>query len=46
MSIRRAATTIGAIGLGLVALTACDKPTPMATVTVGTKSVTAETFDK
>lgn len=46
MSIRRAATTIGAISLGLVALTACDKPTPLATVTVGTRSVTAEAVDK
>ncbi|MEU6854264.1 hypothetical protein ABZ901_30585 [Actinacidiphila alni] len=46
MSIRRAATTIGAISLGLVALTACDKPTPLATVTVGGKSVTAEAVDK
>ncbi|WP_225845427.1 hypothetical protein [Streptomyces sp. HPF1205] len=42
MSIRRAVTAIGALSLGLVALTACDKPTPLATVTVGTKSVTAE----
>ncbi|MBD0734680.1 hypothetical protein [Streptomyces sp. CBMA29] len=46
MSIRRAATTIGAVSLGLVALTACDKPTPLATVTVGTRSVTAEAVDK
>ncbi len=46
MSIRRAATTIGAISLGLVALTACDKPTAQATVTVGTKTVTAEAGDK
>ncbi|MCL2553149.1 MAG: hypothetical protein FWE15_07475 [Actinomycetia bacterium] len=46
MSIRRAATTVGAISLGLVALTACDKPTPLATVTVGTRSVTAEAVDK
>jgi hypothetical protein len=46
MSIRRAATALGALSLGLVALTACDKPTPMATVTVGTRSVTAEAVDK
>ncbi|MBM9505170.1 hypothetical protein [Actinacidiphila acididurans] len=46
MSIRRAATTIGAISLGLVALSACDKPTPLATVTVGSRSVTAEAFPK
>jgi hypothetical protein len=45
MSIRRAATTLGAISLGLVALTSCDKPTPLATVTVGTRSVTAEAFN-
>ncbi|MEV6011902.1 hypothetical protein AB0M29_34430 [Streptomyces sp. NPDC051976] len=46
MSIRRAATTLGALSLGLVALTACDKPTPLATVTVGTRSVTAEAVNK
>jgi hypothetical protein len=46
MSIRRAVTALGALSLGLVALTACDKPTPLATVTVGTKSVTAEAVDK
>ncbi|WP_333770340.1 hypothetical protein [Streptomyces sp. IBSBF 2435] len=46
MSIRRAATTIGALSLGLVVLTACDKPTAMATVTVGGKTVQAEAADK
>jgi hypothetical protein len=46
MSIRRAATAIGAISLGLIALTACDKPTAQATVTVGSKSVAAEASDK
>jgi hypothetical protein len=46
MSIRRAAATLGAISLGLVALTACDKPTAQATVTVGTRTVTAEAGDK
>lgn len=46
MSIRRAAATLGAISLGLVALTACDKPTAQATVTVGTRSVQAEAGDK
>jgi|SRR5689334_22331877 len=46
MSIRRAATTLGALSLGLVALTACDKPTPLATVTVDTRSVTGEAVDK
>jgi hypothetical protein len=45
MSIRRAAATVGALSLGLVAVTACDKPTPTATVTVGTRSVTAEAFN-
>ncbi|HEY5836245.1 hypothetical protein [Streptomyces sp.] len=45
MSMRRAATVIGALPLGLVALTACDKPTPVATVTVGDRSVTAEAID-
>ncbi|WNI15996.1 hypothetical protein [Actinacidiphila sp. ITFR-21] len=46
MSIRRAATAIGAISLGLIALTACDKPTAQATVTVGSKTVTAEASSK
>src|SRR4051794_26300088 len=45
MSIRRAATTLGALSLGLVVLTACDKPTAMATVTVGGKTVQAEAGD-
>lgn len=45
MSIRRAASTLGALSLGLVALTACDKPTAMATVTVGGKTVQAEASD-
>jgi hypothetical protein len=46
MSIRRAATAIGAISLGLIALTACDKPSKMATITVGSKTVQAEASDK
>jgi hypothetical protein len=46
MSIRRAATAIGAISLGLIALTACDKPTALATVTVGSKSIHAEAISK
>ncbi|WP_405582762.1 hypothetical protein [Streptomyces sp. NBC_01190] len=46
MSIRRAVTAIGAISLGLIALTACDKPTAQATVTVGSKSVQAEASSK
>lgn len=39
---RRAAAAVGAVALGLVALTACDKPTPLATVTVGSTTVTSE----
>ncbi|MCT2592733.1 DUF2771 domain-containing protein [Streptomyces sp. N2-109] len=38
----RTATAIGAVTLGLTALTACEKPTPLATVTVGTTTVTTE----
>jgi hypothetical protein len=40
---RRTATAVGAAALGLVALSACGaKPTPVATVTVGSNSVSAE----
>lgn len=39
---RRAAAAAGAVALGLVALSACDKPTPLATVTVGSTTVTSE----
>jgi hypothetical protein len=39
---RRAATAACVVSLGIVALSACDKPTPLATVTVGSKTVTAE----
>ncbi|MET8011514.1 hypothetical protein ABZU86_10090 [Streptomyces sp. NPDC005271] len=39
---RRAATAACAVSLGLIALSACDKPTPLATVTVGSTTVTAE----
>ncbi|MFI9236053.1 DUF2771 domain-containing protein [Streptomyces sp. NPDC053079] len=39
---RRAAAAVGAVTFGLVALSACDKPTPLATVTVGSSTVTAE----
>ncbi|AQA12500.1 hypothetical protein HUF15_28955 [Streptomyces samsunensis] len=39
---RRAVTAACAVSLGLVALSACDKPTPLATVTVGSDTVTAE----
>ncbi|WP_037910630.1 hypothetical protein [Actinacidiphila yeochonensis] len=42
MTIRRTATALGALSLGLLSLTACDKPTAQATVTVGSKSVQAE----
>lgn len=42
---RRAATAACAVSLGLVALSACDKPTPLATVTVGSETVTAEASD-
>ncbi|MFC0600039.1 hypothetical protein [Streptomyces palmae] len=38
----RAAAAACAVTLGLVALTACDKPTPLATVTVGSTTKTAE----
>lgn len=38
----RAAAAACAVTLGLVALTACDKPTPVATVTVGSDSETSE----
>ncbi len=38
----RTATALGAASLGLVALSACDKPTPMVTATVGSDSVTTE----
>lgn len=39
---RRTATVIGAVSAGLLVLSACDKPTPLATVTVGTDSVNTE----
>lgn len=39
---RRTATVIGAVSAGLLVLSACDKPTPLATVTVGTESVHTE----
>lgn len=46
MSNRRTATAFGAIALGLITLTACEKPTAQATVTVGSKSVQAEATAK
>jgi hypothetical protein len=36
---RRVGVSLGAVSVGLLALAACDKPTPLATVTVGTTSV-------
>lgn len=38
----RSATALGAVSLGLLAATACEKPTPLATVTVGSDTVTTE----
>ncbi|MGW7261814.1 DUF2771 domain-containing protein [Streptomyces sp. NPDC054842] len=40
---RRAVAAVGAVSAGLLALSACDKPTPLATVTVGKNSVSSET---
>jgi hypothetical protein len=42
MSIRRRAVALGAVSLGLVALAGCEKPTPLATVTVGSHSASTE----
>ena len=39
---RRALAAAGAVSAGLLVLSACDKPTPLATVTVGTASVHSE----
>ncbi|MDH6628895.1 hypothetical protein M2271_006730 [Streptomyces sp. LBL] len=39
---RRAVAAAGAVTAGLLVLSACDKPTPRATVTVGGDSVSAE----
>ncbi|MEU9700022.1 DUF2771 domain-containing protein [Streptomyces sp. NPDC014870] len=40
---RRAAAALGAVSVGLLTLTACgEKPTPLATLTVGTKSIHSE----
>ncbi|MBH1936052.1 DUF2771 domain-containing protein [Streptomyces sp. AV19] len=39
---RRAAAAAGAVTFGLVVLSACDKPTPMATLTVGSSTVQSE----
>ncbi|MEU8674179.1 DUF2771 domain-containing protein [Streptomyces sp. NPDC048560] len=39
---RRIGVALGAVSAGLLVLSACDKPTPLATVTVGDKSVGVE----
>ncbi|MFD3652409.1 DUF2771 domain-containing protein [Streptomyces sp. 24-1644] len=39
---RRIGVALGAVSAGLLVLSACDKPTPLATVTVGDTSVGAE----
>ncbi|GAA3145617.1 DUF2771 family protein [Streptomyces echinatus] len=39
---RRAVAVAGAVSAGLLVLSACDKPTPVATVTVGGDSVSSE----
>ncbi|GGZ95400.1 DUF2771 domain-containing protein [Streptomyces echinoruber] len=39
---RRAVAAAGAVSAGLLVLSACDKPTPLATLTVGRSSVSEE----
>ncbi|MEV7426291.1 MULTISPECIES: DUF2771 domain-containing protein [unclassified Streptomyces] len=39
---RRAGAALGAVSAGLLVLAACDKPTPIATMTVGGDSVNTE----
>ncbi|MFI7012616.1 DUF2771 domain-containing protein [Streptomyces sp. NPDC050145] len=39
---RRTVAAVGAVGAGLLVLSACDKPTPLATVTVGTSTANTE----
>ncbi|GGM03218.1 lipoprotein [Streptomyces fumigatiscleroticus] len=39
---RRAVAAAGAVSAGLLVLSACDKPTPLSTITVGSDSVSAE----
>ncbi|MFE9342460.1 DUF2771 domain-containing protein [Streptomyces olivaceus] len=39
---RRAVAAAGAVSAGLLLLSACDEPTPMSTVTVGSDSVSSE----
>ncbi|MFI1359250.1 DUF2771 domain-containing protein [Streptomyces sp. NPDC020898] len=39
---RRAVAAVAAVGAGLLVLSACDKPTPISTITVGSSSVNSE----
>ncbi|MFK4145852.1 DUF2771 domain-containing protein [Streptomyces sp. NPDC004065] len=39
---RRAVAAAGAVSAGLLVLSACDKPTPLSTITVGQDSVSSE----
>ncbi|MFG2501739.1 DUF2771 domain-containing protein [Streptomyces sp. NPDC048441] len=39
---RRSVAALGAVSAGLLVLSACDKPTPIATVTIGSNSVNTE----
>ncbi|WP_329120953.1 DUF2771 domain-containing protein [Streptomyces sp. NBC_01465] len=39
---RRAVAALGAVSAGLLVLSACDKPTPLATVTIGRESVNSQ----
>ncbi|MFF4213798.1 DUF2771 domain-containing protein [Streptomyces sp. NPDC001796] len=43
MRSRRAVAAFGAVSAGLLLLSACEKPSPLATVTVGTNSVSSQT---
>ncbi|MEV5487731.1 DUF2771 domain-containing protein [Streptomyces bobili] len=38
---RRAVAAAGAVSAGLLVLSACDKPTPLSTITVGSSSVSS-----
>ncbi|GHK02762.1 DUF2771 domain-containing protein [Streptomyces sp. NPDC003753] len=40
---RRAVAAFGAVSAGLLLLSACEKPSPLATITVGTNSVSSQT---
>ncbi|WP_329218445.1 DUF2771 domain-containing protein [Streptomyces sp. NBC_01485] len=39
---RRAVAAAGAVSAGLLVLSACDKPTPMSTITVGRASISSQ----